>query len=354
MIINEYIRKKWGDRPQIELARELAKRRGFGEKPSAYKSLVNKWFNDQSEPSKEYLLVLSEILGVTVESILRGEDTFNNYDIRPTAYAAAISGDEKIIELLFGNAITDIGLDEKDEYAKSFVDYVIEFNNYRAFQIAINKGYNYPTKWECLELKPNQRKVDLDLTKMIVEADDLPMFKKAFGMLYRNTESSHAVYLNNQFPEEITSSLLKSHEILKWIASFQPFTDEEWVKFNRNITSKESLLLDTNDNYALEIPSMAYGYSYILTRAIAEKSDSLELLLDYALNYMEQLNSFLGNWTSNFGIIQYDEFAYALCFKNEKWTTWAFIPFVGNITDISNDRLRQKAEKINRQFPILK
>ena len=42
MTTNEYIREKWGDRPQIDLAKEIAKRRGRKEDYNAYKGYVNK------------------------------------------------------------------------------------------------------------------------------------------------------------------------------------------------------------------------------------------------------------------------------------------------------------------------
>lgn len=362
MTTNEYIREKWGDRPQIDLAKEIAKRRGCKEDYNAYKGYVNKWFKTEQEPGKEYLLLLSEILGVTVESILRGEDVINEYGDRATAYAAAISGDERIIQRLFGNAREDVCLDDKDEYAKSFVDYVIEFKNYRAFQIAVNRGYNYPTKWgKYLELNPEASNVDFKLTEMIVEADDLEMFKKAFGRLYQDVESPHAVFGctidgANKIPMEIAALILKKHgRILDWLTQTHALTKEEWGKFNSSEGDKCVTLLNSEDNYVWEIPSMVYGYSHLLNLAIAEDSDLVETLLDSALRYMNQLNAFLGEHRSEFGISPYKLFGseYALCFKNYLKKVWAFIPYVENVNNISNEVLRKKAEELNSAFPCL-
>ena len=296
-------------------------------------------------------------MGVTVESILKGEDVANDYGDRATAYAAAISGDERIIQRLFGNAREDVCLDDKDEYAKSFVDYVIEFKNYRAFQIAINKGYNYPTKWGTyLELNPQVSKIDFDLTRMIVEADDLEMFKKAFGRLYLDRQSVHAVYMKNDIPIEITALILKSHKILNWLMQIQPFADDEWEKFNPNKNKKVVKFLNLNDNYVREIPSMVYGYSYLLNCAIAKKVDSLKPLLDQALEYVKQVKQLLGNRMFDLGIIRYEcnNTEFALCSKNDRGLILAFVPYIENAADISNDEWRKKAEEINAMFPLLR
>ena len=122
---NDYIKKKWGERSQIELAKAIAKiiadERGkeCGEKDyELYKGYVNKWFKTDQEPGKDYLVRLSKILNVSVESILMGEDVVCDYGDRATAYSAAKSGNPNIIEKLFGNYEADIQLHTTDEYEK--------------------------------------------------------------------------------------------------------------------------------------------------------------------------------------------------------------------------------------------
>ena len=361
MSTNEYIRKKWSPRPQIDLAKEIAKKiaqkngKECGEKDYiAYKGYVNKWFkSDDHEPAKAYLLLLSEILNVSVESLLRGEDIVTEYGERPTAYAAAISGDERMIERLFGNAREEVCLDDKDEYNKSFVDYVVEFKNYRAFQIAINKGYNYPTKWEkYLVLKPKEKPVDFELTKMIVEADDLEMFKKAFGRLYRDDQSVHVVYRENGIPADITALILKSHHILEWLMQIQPFTDNEWIHFNGNM---EAPFLDRGDDFVCKIPSMVYRCSYLLQYALANEPELLNVLLNWALEYVKRIKQFLGNRIDDFGIVRYERISteFGLCLKYNRAKIYVFVPYIENAEDISNDELRKKAEEINATFQVL-
>ncbi len=369
MTPSEYIKNKWGKRTQVDLAKELAKKsiyngdligtenfESFKQLYKPYKQRINKWWKDPNRyPSSDILLPLSEVLGVSVESILRGVDIM--HVDRPTSYTAAFSGDEGTIERLFAN--DEVCLDTKDEYAKSFVNYVIEFNNYQAFQIAINKGYNYPTKWgEYLKLYPAGSQVDFDLTKMIVEADDLEMFKKAFGRLYLDIESPHAVFGKNddtnddpyKIPIEIIVLILeKRGKILNWLMQIQPFTKEEWKNFNPNIISS-----NPQDNYVWEIPSMVCGISHLLNCAITQKSDSLELLLDRALEYVEQVKQLLGDRVSEIGISNYRLFfEFALCFKKDRRNVWAIVPYIENVSDISNDELRLKAERINNSFSYL-
>ena len=84
---------------------------------------------------------LAEILNVSVESILRGE-LVAVPDSRATAYSAALTGDKHIIDRLFGSfECTDVRVTTTDEYGKSFIDYVLEFNNYSALRTAIDAGY---------------------------------------------------------------------------------------------------------------------------------------------------------------------------------------------------------------------
>lgn len=360
MTCTEYIRNKWGDKTQADLAREIAKMvdvqngNPIGtEDFEPYRKRINKWWsNPEMFPDSAILLPLSKVLGVSVESILRGEDVPDEYGNRPTAYAAAKSCDKYIIDGLFRHE--EVCLHDTDEYAKSFIDYVIEFNNYRAFQIAINKGYNYPTKWGTyLELNPRESKVDFELTKMIVEADDLEMFKKAYGRLYQDKQSAHAVYMVNDIPSEITELILKTQKILNWLMQIQAFTDDEWKELNHR--SMKVKFHNPNDNYVWEIPSMVYGYSHLLNCAIAKKSDSLNVLLDGALEYVKKIKQFLGNRIVDFGIVRYecDTTEFAVCFKNDRRSIYAFVPYIENAANILNHELRKKAEEINVAFQVL-
>ena len=148
MTTNEYIRHKALQRglTQIDIAKAIGNKEGGDYK--LYKGIVNKWFKTDQEPGKAYLLTLSEILNVSVESILRGEDSLSDMGIRPTAYVAAKSGDPYMIERLFGNPVTDVRVTTSDEYGNSFLDYIMEFRNLDALRIAIQKGYFQLQKYQ--------------------------------------------------------------------------------------------------------------------------------------------------------------------------------------------------------------
>ena len=183
---NIYIKSKWGNRSQIELAKAIAERKGEKDPKAyeSYKGYVSKWFNTDQEPGKDYLFVLSEILNVNVESILKGEDVVNEYGERPTVYSTARTGDESIIKRLFGNKEADIWLHDVDEYRKSFVDYVIEYNNYNAFRTAIKLGYGYPVKGvDKLEFEFfNNDNTNMNLLNMLIENDDVELFFKSVSI----------------------------------------------------------------------------------------------------------------------------------------------------------------------------
>lgn len=349
----EYIKRKWGEQRNIELAKEVAKAKAretgrvCGKKDyEQYKGYVNKWLTGKQEPGKEYLVCLSKILNVSVESILMGEDIVNEYGDRPTAYSAALSGDEHIIERLFENRETEIYLDDKDEYAKSFVDYVVEYNKYQSFKIAITKGYNYPHKYCKTELSPETRDVDNKLTQMIVENDDMEMFEKIFGYM-TNVLSSHAPYGKHQMTEEITFMILKSQKILRWFMKSKPFSLEEWREFNENDdtldVSEKGKTQHIAENMVDYIPSVPYGFNKLLNKCVEENlMDTLEILLDFSLEHMQYVIEILGDRISDFVI---DKNIIQL--KDKRWYVLGFVPYTKESFDNAPEKIRAKVEKLN-------
>ena len=365
---NEYIKQKWGDRPQIELAKAIAKAiarengKECGEKDyETYKGYVNKWFKSDQEPGKHYLLLLSEILNVSVESILRGEDVINEYGDRPTAYSAALSGDERIIDRLFGNEECDVWLHTTDEYEKSFVDYVIEFNHYYAFKTAIEKGYGYPNKNNHGKLQLGQgnsaSETDYKLTKMIIENDDKEMFIRAFGADYNEEPSPVSVFFNHGFltNDDILTSILKTNNILQWLMEYRCFSKTESNQFS----GKWSL----NEDYKYlqpiidRIPSVLCGFNYLLKKCIEKDlNESLSVMINHALTIAQEITNIIEDNKSEFEVVEYYASSDIVIQLKARWRgcPLGFVPYVEDYNKIKNEELRKKAIPINEEMDKLR
>lgn len=356
--INDYIIKKWGARPQIELAKALAKRKGGDYK--SYKGYVNKWFRTEQEPGKDYLLDLSQILNVSVESLLRGEDICSEYGDRATAYAAARSGDKYIIDRLFGCEKHDIWLHTRDEYVKSFVDYVIEYDRYASFKTAIELGYGYPHKDGgelCLdghEYGYAEKEVNGILTKMIIDNDDKDMFIKAFGKEYPkdpSPESPLLVFRNHSFlmKDEFLKSLSAAPKIFEWLTSeCRPLSERE-----REQACLCTSILRYGEDDCLRpvverIPSVLYGYEHLVDFFAKENLyEPLRRMIDMGICAVRELENAIKDNRSAFrtDVFDYSPNMMVICLKRR--ASLAFVPYVKDCLAIKHEELRKQAVMIN-------
>ncbi len=311
MTTNEYIRHKVAQRglTQIDIAKAIAAKSGHEKDYNLYKGIVNKWFKTDQEPGKAYLLTLSEILNVSVESILRGEDSPSDIGTRPTAYAAAKSGDPYIIERLFGNPVTDVRVYTSDEYGNSFLDYVMEFRNLDALRIAIQKGYfqlwKYQKNDELHRLRPMDpnETAEFEVAKMIVEADDLELFQMMFDRMapifdyqaYR--EKYHYAYYS--IPHKLTEAILKTKRILAYLLESTPIPDREWNSYDIS----RGLVIESKEDEKLvrSIPSVAASFNDLLQIAIKlQLNDTIDQMLDAAIKHWECVLDILEDDKSRF------------------------------------------------------
>ena len=354
----EYIVKKWGKRTQVDLAKEIAQRKGGDY--NSYKGYVNKWFNGSQDPGKEYLLDLSIILNVAVESIILGEDIVCEYTERPTAYSAAKTGNELIIERLFGNSEADVQLTTTDEYGKNFVDYVIEFNNYKAFKTAIEKGYGYPNKHskKVLVLDNNTNgSIDKILTKMIIDHDDVDLFVKSFGMDWNDEESRISVFYNNSIlaGDDLIFQFLETKNILDWLTKVTSFTKEERKQFGGNWELTDELVHLKTIVY--NIPSVIYGFNNLIdTCILKENNEALKFLLDRGIDVVNALVSVLGENGTAFEIVPYTSPLDIIIQLKNGWRACplGFVPYVKRWDEIKDRQIKEKAKRINDTVDLLR
>ena len=363
---NEYIKQKWGDRPQIDLAKAIANAialengKECGEKDyEQYKGYVNKWFKSDQEPGKHYLLLLSKILNVSVEAILRGADITNEYGDRPTSYSAAKSGDPNIIDRLFGNYEADVWLHTTDEYGKSFLDYVIEFNNYSAFKIAIEKGYGYPVKSNDGGLQLGQgstvSETDYKLTQMIIENDDKEMFIRAFEKDFYGNKSPLLVFYNHSFlmQNDVIFDILNTTDILKWLLQNRCLSKIEQKELTHINISEHEYLQHIID----KIPSVFCGFNYLLKLCIENNLNKpLELMLEQAINTVREITEILKENKNEFEVVEYYASSDMVIQLKDRWrgNPLGFVPYVEDYSKIKDEELRQKAIWINEEIDQLR
>ena len=109
---------------------------------------------------------------------------------------------------------------------------------------------------------------------------------------------------------------------------------------------------DAQDDSYADMPSMVCGFSQLLHCAIQEKNENaLKKLLDCGLKFVQMLKEYLGEQASGFEMLKVSEFASLSdigLFENKRYlVSKAILPYVNDCSQIINEDLRRKAEKIN-------
>ena len=326
-LTNDFIRQRADqlELKQVDIVKELARRKGGN--PENYKGIVHKWFKTDQEPGKEYLLELAEILNVSVESILRGKFVVVQ-DSRATAYLAALTGDKHIIDRLFGSLeSTDIRVTTTDEYGKSFIDYVLEFDNYSSLKTAIDADYCVITPYSISDLTSYDKEKTLSLLKMIIRADDIGVFSKAVSRIIpvNNETQSYSVYYQFQMPYEFCDEILRTEKILHYFIDPSPLSKEENEYLNGMVYQITTSPLEN-------IPSLTSCFNSLLNRAIELHDDEkVEMLVKTASEYINSISGLCDPFINDLVV----EFDGAIKFKRTR-TILAYIPLINNDTVVKD------------------
>ena len=321
--INKYIRKKADSLglSQSDIAKNMARNHNDEKNYAKYKDIVNKWFTDRQEPGKEYLLDLSSILNVNVESILKAKDVDDDILNHPTLYLAAKTGDHQIIDRLF-NEDNDIRVTTYDEYCKSFMDYVIEFKNYEALKYAMKQGYCDLEYINLHELLNNNEELKKLLLKLIINNDDLETWKKLFCRFDIISANRLMVYYK-YIPEELCEDILKSQKILDFYITPSELTDEEMQYVDRGLVRDDFSLL--------HLKSLSPVYNSVMKKAIELKDSTLiNKLGKIGLDYVKELNQSIVEERENLRITEEGELLYG------HRTICAYVPYIKSSMDVSN------------------
>lgn len=120
---------------------KLRKKRGWTQNELAEKlqvsdKAVSKWESNKGDPSIEFLPVLAELFGVTLDYLMTGKDAEEKVVTMSKLELCAKKDDVNLYEKL------GLSIDYKDENGKTILDYVFEYESKKIF-LKISKNYEY-------------------------------------------------------------------------------------------------------------------------------------------------------------------------------------------------------------------
>lgn len=304
--VAKFIKEKMNDKgikKSIDLARAVSICKyghEMGSRPDnidAIKYSVSKWLQwenkDKSRfPGTEYIFYLSQVLGVTMEELLMAGDVCSKYDNRPfSLYAIAKSNSPELLESVRDNDSIDGNsiLSNYDEFDKTLLHYILEFDSRELLQYMIDNGYVrfentgftiYVTMWGMYFNTELYSKI----VKMAIKYDDINIFRSAINRvlpLYKD-----------MLDEEDMLKILDTTEIFKYLTTPYVATAEEWRMVNPGIT-----YIDNESTEALKgVQVLPILFNNLLAVAKDSQNDKLDLLRDIAKKHnkttMDLINRF--------------------------------------------------------------
>lgn len=297
---------------QSDLAAKIALLKGDGYSKDAIKDNVSKWIRGERYPGTEYIYYLSQVLELSVEEILVAGDVCDKYDNRPfSLYAVARSGNIDVMEELMNTYTPDgscIGTNY-DEYDKTILDYIIEFERIDLLKFLINKGYLsfFETQINTVIRIGGQCSYEEMFKKIIslaIKYDEVDVFKHAIKrtkpiIVEENNEISTATYRTGYvFSKKDVEQILDSKLILEYLV--QPFvtSEEEWKELNPGIIYiKPGTREELNEIKGIEVLSLSFNV--LLDLAKSKEHSKLNNLLDIAREHNIKIKQYLEKFYSN-------------------------------------------------------
>ena len=297
---------------QSDLAARIAILKGAGYSKDAIKDNVSKWIRGERYPGTEYIYYLSQVLELSVEEILVAGDVCDKYDNRPfSLYAVARSGDINAMEELMNTYTPDgscVGTNY-DEYDKTILDYIIEFERIDLLKFLINKGYLsfFDTQINTVIRIGGQCSYEEMFKKIIslaIKYDEVDVFKHAIKrtkpiIVEGNNEISTATYRTGYlFSKKEVEQILDSKLILEYLA--RPFvaSEDEWRELNPGIIYiKPGTREELNEIKGIE--TLSLSFNLLLDLAKREEHSMLNNLLDIARKHNIKIKQYLENFYNN-------------------------------------------------------
>ncbi len=271
---------------QSDLAQILADySEGVYEK-NQLKDNVSKWCNGARYPGVDFIYDLSKVFKVSIEEILIAGETSAKYDDRVSLYSVGKCCNENVAYLIEKLAEHEDIINKYDEYDKTLLDYMLQFDNIYALRILFNRGILTTDKFLVqintqMMLQPfAASRYYHGLIRLCIKFDELDIFKQLVDRLNMfSADYPSIITMNNVVLDDSTiAAMLDSDTIYQYLTTKFVLTDKDWSMYCAGAKRQE------DDMFNLDcLPAL---FNRLLHVAIVSKQlVKAESLLDIALQH---------------------------------------------------------------------
>ena len=354
--IGKFIKSKLEDlkiKP-IELAEKLADLKGTDEKgnnlynKNQLRDLVYKWINGKRTPGIDYVYFLAKILKVSIEELLVAGEVCEKYDVRPyTLYGVAKSNNFEMLDEIMATSTPDGSIvgENYDEYDKTILDYVIEFEQNEMLKYMIDKKYIQFVCWGDYLTTPirhgninSYQETTQKILKLAVKYDDVELLSKIIKRevpVWRRQkiDNKEDIYRNNNYSngyildEELLLKILETEKIYNYLTEEYCLNVEDWKILN------SAYYHDKNGNlindYLTEVERLPFMFNLLIDVAIKNnKTKQLNEMINLGKKFNKKVLEKLFK-VYNENEIDIDEFGNC---KNGRFGSLSMIAIIPDLT----------------------
>lgn len=295
--IGKYIKEKINQLglSQSALAEKIAELKGNGYDKNSLKDNVSKWIRGERYPGTEYIFYLAQVFKVSIEEVLVAGEVCDKYDNRPfTLYAIARSGNKEAVDTVMTMRNENVGCvgTNYDEYDRTLLDYIIQFENLELLHYLIEKQYvSFYENNIATTIKFGDTYPDLfnQIVSLAIKNDDVYVFRNAIRrytplLLSKEESLGNELFVKNEYRAGniiAYSDLLKilqTDKIFQYLST--PFipSAEEWRQLNVGIIYTKR---DTRNEQAevKKLETVSAAFNLLLNVALVEKLPVAEKLI---------------------------------------------------------------------------
>ena len=301
---------------QSDLAGKIAELKGDGYDKNSLKDNVSKWIRGERYPGTEYIYYLAQVLKVSIEEILVAGEVCDKYDDRPfTLYAIAKSGNRDAVDTVmatqdeYGSCVGT----NYDEYDKTLLDYIIQFENLDLLHYLIEKEYvSFFENQIMTTIRIGNTYSDVfrQIVSLAIKYDDIFVFQKAIKrsipiLLSKDEGFDEKLFIKNEYRAgyiiAYTDLLKISHtdKIFQYLTT--PFipTPEEWRQLNAGIIYTRRGTRDEQTEVR-ELETISASFNLLLNLSIVEKLPVAEELTAIGIEHNAKVRKQLADiYSSN-------------------------------------------------------
>lgn len=243
----------------------------------------------------EYIFYLAQVFKVSIEEVLVAGEVCDKYDNRPfTLYAIARSGNKEAVDTVMTMRNENVGCvgTNYDEYDRTLLDYIIQFENLELLHYLIEKQYvSFYENNIATTIKFGDTYPDLfnQIVSLAIKNDDVYVFRNAIRrytplLLSKEESLGNELFVKNEYRAGniiAYSDLLKilqTDKIFQYLST--PFipSAEEWRQLNVGIIYTKR---DTRNEQAevKKLETISAAFNLLLNVALVDKLPVAEKLI---------------------------------------------------------------------------